>query len=89
MANRLRESYPIDFINRVKAEFPDWDELHRALDAGSDFVGRYLDDSRHFSMKPQEIIQCFEDGKQDEVLEAAKEADRIGKLYTEWLKLRR
>ena len=42
------KGYPADFVSKVKAEFPDWDELHQALDAGSDFVGRYLNDSLGF-----------------------------------------
>ncbi|MBU3925350.1 hypothetical protein KJ854_05475 [Patescibacteria group bacterium] len=79
-----KEGYSEEFVAKVKAEFPDWADLHKHLDAGSDFVGRYLDDSRGFSMQPEDIVKALEGGEQDKVLEAAKKADRIGKLYAEW-----
>jgi len=84
-----KKDYPADFVEKVKAEFPDWTKLHEALEAGSDFVGRYLDDSRGFSMRPEDIVKSLEGGKQDEVLAAAKKADRLNKLYAEWSDLRR
>jgi len=84
-----KEGYPADFVAKVKAEFPNWDKLHQALDAGNYFVGRYLDDSRGFSMRPEDIVKSLEGGKQDEVLEAAKKADRLNKLYGEWSDLSR
>lgn len=83
-----KKDYPAGFVTKVKAEFPDWKELHEALDTGDDFVGQLLDDSRRFSMKPEAIIKSLEGGKQDDVLEAAKRADRCNKLYLEWSTLR-
>src|SRR3989338_1969099 len=80
-----QERYSADFVAKVKAEFPDWADIHKALDSGSEFVGRYLDDSRAFSMSPKDIVKALEGGKQEEVLEKAKRAERITELYEEWV----
>jgi len=40
---RENRKYPAEFVKRVKAEHHNWPELRRALDNGSEFVGRYLD----------------------------------------------
>jgi hypothetical protein len=82
-----REGYPEEFVAKVKAEFPDSVELHKYLDAGSEEVGHYLDDSRHFLMRSDEIIEAFESGESEKILEAAKKANRIKKLYDEWKEL--
>jgi hypothetical protein len=37
--------YSQDFIERVKKAYPLSESLHKALDCGSEIVGRYLDDS--------------------------------------------
>lgn len=76
--------YPADFVKKVKAVYPDWKELDKALAKGSEFVGRYLDDSRSFSMSPAKIVEAFEQGREQDVLKAAKEADERTKLYAEW-----
>jgi len=43
-------------VKRAKAEYPDWAVLHRALDSGNEFVGRYLDDSSSGNMNPNKVI---------------------------------
>ncbi|MBD5389308.1 hypothetical protein HDR63_03595 [bacterium] len=37
--------YPQYFVALVKATYPKSPDLHKALDKGSEIVGRYLDDS--------------------------------------------
>lgn len=76
--------YSEDFVKKVKAVYPDWEDLNEALAKGSEFVGRYLDDSRHFSMSPAKIVEAFEQGREQDVLKAAKEAYERAKLYAEW-----
>ena len=76
--------YPVDFVEKVRKVYPGWKELYEKLAKGSEFVGRYLDDSRYFSMSPAEIIEAFEQGREQDVLKAAKEADERTKLYAEW-----
>jgi hypothetical protein len=83
-----KKGYSADFVARVKEVFPNWDQMKKALESGSEFVGRYLDDSMDFSMKPEDIIKAFESGNQEKVLEAAKRAKKIEELYAEWLESR-
>ena len=83
-----KEGYSEDFKARVKDAFPDQDKMHEALDNGSELVGRYLDNSRGFSMKPEDIVKALEGGNQEKVLEVAKRADKLDKLYGEWLESR-
>ena len=80
------KKYPADFIAKVKKEFPDWNKMHEFLDTGDEMVGRYLDDSRRFSIGFKDVIKDFENGKQDEILEMAKKSKRVEDLYAEWLK---
>jgi len=79
--------YPKSFTERVKAEFPDWEAIHKNLDAGSSIVGRYLDDSRYFGMRPADIVAAFNEGRQEEVKKEAEKCVRREKLYAEWSKL--
>lgn len=82
--------YPEDFKARVKEMFPDWKEMHKALEDGSEsgLVGYYLNKFRGLLMEPKEIVDAFENGNQGEVLKAARRAIKIDELYNEWLKYR-
>lgn len=49
------KKYPAEFVARAKSEYPDWPELHKALDANSEFVGRYLDDNSSGGIAPKVV----------------------------------
>lgn len=78
--------YPEDFKNRVKKAYPNWDELHRRLDEGDDFVGHYLDDSTSTGISFETILSATS-------LEELKNEARVGQekvaIYNEWCRLRR
>lgn len=78
--------YPEDFKNRVKKAYPNWDELHRRLDEGDVFVGRYLDDSSSTEISFETILSATS-------LEELKNEARVGQekvaIYNEWCRLRR
>jgi len=77
--------YTAEFIGKVKTVYPDRKALHLALEQGCGYlVGRYLDEFRHLSMSPAEIVQAFEQGREQDVLEAAKQASKRTMLYAEW-----
>ena len=77
--------YPNKFIEDVKAEFPDWIELHQALDEGNVFVGRYLDDSGHGSgPTARDVVDAFDKGEQNKLYDEAKRTLRINELYSRW-----
>ncbi|MBD8922208.1 hypothetical protein EGR52_02140 [bacterium] len=78
--------YPEDFKNRVKKAYPNYDELHRRLDEGDVFVGRYLDDSSSTRISFETILSATS-------LEKLKNEARVGQekvaIYNEWCRLRR
>jgi hypothetical protein len=84
-SNQEKKGYSPEFIKRVKAVFPDWTDLHQALDSGSEVVGRYLNDSQGTPMRNEELVKALEGGKQQEVLEKAKKLAAIDELYSEWM----
>jgi hypothetical protein len=55
--------YSKEFSNAVKAAYPNEKKLHLALDNGSDFVGRYLDDSAHWVPDPIRVVQMIDAGQ--------------------------
>lgn len=77
--------YPQEFVDAVKGRFPEWKDLHTALDTGSVFVGRYLDDSR-VRFRPQEILEAPSAGW---LMTQAQMAQRIEELYSWWFELYR
>lgn len=79
--------YPPPFIDKVKTEYPDREDLHRALDMGGSEVGTYLNSFVRVAeskLKPDDIIRAFEGRREKEIYEAARTALRRGKLYLEW-----
>lgn len=76
--------YTEEFIEAVKATFPDNHGLHRDLDMGLGSVGRYLGEHRNFEMSADAIVKAFDNKNENLVYEAAKKAMSIQKLYSEW-----
>jgi len=81
--------YPKEFVDKVKAEFPNLEELHRALDRGNISVGAYLEASRRFWMSPEEIVRAFNEGRSRELKNTAEKVIRCKKLFSEWWRLAR
>jgi len=73
--------YTQDFIRRCKLEYPDWPNLHKLLDEGSVFVGRYLDDGGQETINPSDVL---DDSKLPALKERAARIARRRKLYHEW-----
>ena len=46
------------FINEAKELYPTWEELHRALDNGSGWVGRMLCDGEDGTFSCQQILEA-------------------------------
>ena len=89
-----KEGYSADFVARVKEIFKDQPYSMQALEktleseSGIKLIGKFLDDARHFSMNPEEIIKALEGDNQKKVFEVAKRAKKAEDLYREWLKFR-
>lgn len=80
--------YSANFVKKVRLAFPNSKKIQEAAEQGSEFVGRYLDDNRDLSMSPEEIVTAYKQGREKDVLKAAKEAAERTKLYHEWKKCR-
>jgi hypothetical protein len=72
--------YPDDFKDAVYKAYPDWAEIHQALEDGSEMVGRYLSDAPSM-VDPQDILLC-ETIEQAKVL--ARRALAQKRLYAWW-----
>ena len=84
MAGEGRRVYPDYFVKEVKAAYPDWKELHSALDNGSPMVGRYLDDSARHSISNADILKADSLGELQQ--RAALQAVGVD-LYRTWVKI--
>ena len=82
MAKQKR--YPAKFVKLVKAEYPNYSELHRALDNGDQFAGRYLDDNSSGGISPKEVVKMIDQGKIKELRKKADQLVRRQKLYHDW-----
>lgn len=80
----MPKQYPEEFIAAVKATFPDWEVMHQALDAGSEMVGRYLDDSRGNGIPVDVVLNKIEFGLVDELKRMAERQILVKELYSNW-----
>lgn len=76
--------YPTEFKEKVKKAFPNWDELHRSLDEGDVFVGRYLDDNCTTSLSINTIMAATSLKELQD--KARTELEKV-ELYNEWSRL--
>jgi hypothetical protein len=81
----MPKKYTDAFVADVKAMFPDYARLHEALDAGSEMVGRYLDDAR--ADIPAATVLSLLDTDQAELRRQAERQVKINQLYKTWLDL--
>ncbi|MFA6270434.1 MAG: hypothetical protein WC657_04480 [Candidatus Paceibacterota bacterium] len=79
-----KKQYPADFVRRAKEEYPNWPDLHKALNSGNEFVGRYLDDSSQGGISPYEIVKLIDQNKVQELRQKADQFIRRKKLYSDW-----
>lgn len=79
-----KEKYPAEFVKRAKAEYPNWPELHRALDSGNQVAGRYLDDSSSGGISPAEVVVMIDHNRVQELRKKADQLVRRQKLYSDW-----
>lgn len=80
--------YPQEFIDRCLAELPKkdyggYEGLKEELERGSSLVTRYLGEKSGTRIDPEDIVEAFQRGDQEKVLEAAKKIIRIKELYRE------
>lgn len=76
--------YPKEFVDAVKEEYPEWQELHRALDAGEETVGEYLAQESSRVISPDHVVALIDQGKVEQLKAEAQKLIRGRQLYTSW-----
>jgi len=79
--------YTKEFIEKVKAEYPDRKDIHRMLDMGDIRVGNELAKKIHLDIDDAEIIRALDEGRYEDVKKAAEKRIRLKQLYAEWRNL--
>lgn len=77
-------NYPQDFIDEVKAVYPDWADAHKMAANGNAFLGRLLDDASCDSITVKEILEAT---SLDELKKKALILKRKFSLYQWWGRL--
>jgi hypothetical protein len=77
-------NYPVEFKNKAKRLYPTWNDLHKMLDAGQTFAGRYLDDASSSTMSLNDILSAK---SLDDLQNKARIEMEKNKLYIEWCEL--
>ena len=78
--------YSEEFKARCKAIYPSCESLHKALEDGSEMVGRYLDDGYSNSLPLDTILNA---SSLEELQTQAKVEVIKNELYREWFNLYR
>lgn len=76
--------YSEDFIQRVKAAYPEWILLHNKLDKGDESVGDCLQLGKLLKVDPDEIISANESGDWKIIVAAAEQHKTRRSLYEEF-----
>lgn len=77
--------YPDDFVEEVKEEFRDREDIVEMAMNGRHVLGSFLAQEAKVCLDPEEVVTAFERGKEAEVLSAAKKALHRRILHRKWL----
>ena len=76
--------YSKEFIEECKRVYPNWKELHKALEEGKVIVGRMLDDSRYDKITNDEILTA---SSLKELQDKANKIKDKNNLYSWWFSI--
>lgn len=79
--------YPQEFIDKCKKVYPIFKDLHKHLEVGSEFVGRYLDDSREESISLDELLGFVNKNNIAGLVKKIEKCKEKNELYYEWDRL--
>ncbi len=74
--------YPEEFAKHVRALFGDDDRIIHALNTGSPWLGRYLDDARYGGIDVDTVLVAT---SLEKLKEKALRMKMISEAYSEWL----
>lgn len=78
--------YSEELISRVVTEYGEWPEVHELAREGKFILGMFLARGASQQMSPEDIVDAFERGDAEAVLENARAAMRRKKLHVDWMK---
>ncbi|MFA5211628.1 MAG: hypothetical protein WC414_04010 [Patescibacteria group bacterium] len=79
--------YPKEFVEKVKAFYPNNRALHDFLEKGDPNAGWLLEEDGTILFQAKDIVQLFSDKKENEILEKAQRVVAQKELYLEWNKI--
>jgi hypothetical protein len=79
--------YPASFAKRVRDEYPGRSDVARALREGRYGLGRLLQEGSVHQMPPEEIVRCFHEGEEDQILKDAQAVIRRRILHADWMRM--
>lgn len=80
-------NYPEEFIKECKEVYPKWTALHEALEAGSEFVGRYLNDASFDTVNIDDILSIEDMTSPKQLREKTLKIKKEKELYNKWCKI--
>jgi hypothetical protein len=79
--------YPNEFVEKVRTEYYDNEEICHAVECGRYSLGKYLTNEANKILTPEEIIFLFENGDEKEILKFANAIMRRKSIHSEWIRL--
>jgi len=80
--------FPFEFIRKVRAEYPENENLHRVLESGETSIEWHLRQGAQLHLEAREVRELFEAGKSGAVYRAAVACIRRQALLEEYLTLK-
>lgn len=80
-------SYPQDFVDEVREEFGDREDILELVEDGRHILGSILAKEGQACLDPREVVRAFDRGEPEKVLEAARRTIRRRNLHKRWLQI--
>ena len=77
--------YPEDFVNDVRREFDDREDIVEMAVDGRHVLGNFLAKEARSCLDPEEVVAAFDRGEEGKVLLAAHRTLRRRDLHKRWL----
>jgi hypothetical protein len=79
--------YPPEFVARVREEYAGDKDVLKSVERGEYTLGKRLIEGSEMRMSPDEIVQAFRAGHEDQILAEAEAAIRRRRLHADWIRL--
>ncbi|KOF57846.1 MULTISPECIES: hypothetical protein [Clostridium] len=80
-------NYSEEFKSQCKDVYPNWNELHEALEHGSEFAGRYLNDASFDTINIDDVLSIEDMTSLKQLKEKALKIKKKKELYNKWCEI--